>query len=95
MNLIVGLVILMVLACSEFRHGGPAGELPLRVLLIGLTTALVPGLAMVQTAWLSARIRQVPHRELDQAGMIRRLTASHTAVLVGGIAGHNRHVSLA
>lgn len=78
MNLIIGLVIMVCLVCSEFQRDAPASDLPLRLLLIGATTLLVPGLAIFQTLFVARQgsVIDVDRRE----EVIRRLTACHSAV---------------
>lgn len=78
MNLLVALVIVLCLVCSEFQQGSPTQDLSIRLCLIGLTTCLVPGLAIFQTFFVTRE--GTPIEPQAREGVIQRLTACHTAV---------------
>lgn len=78
MNLIVALVIVLCLVCSEFQEESPTQDLSIRLCLIGLTTCLVPVLAIFQTFFVTREGSPVAPQARE--GVIRRLMACHTAV---------------
>ncbi|MEL7498790.1 MAG: M48 family metalloprotease [Planctomycetota bacterium] len=84
MNLLVGLVILVCLVASEFQTDQPVVDLPVRLLLVGVTTILVPGLALFQsilvTRWSRSEKDGNAESERAWSERLRRLSACHTAV---------------
>ena len=80
MNLIVGLLILVCLAGSEFVSPRPVDDVWLRLLAVLVTVAMVPGLAFFQTVVLIKKMRILPISFEGKQLMCRRMTLSHTLV---------------
>ena len=80
MNLLIGLVILVCLACSELQAAEAAHDLWTRLIFVALVTLSVPGLALVQTMIVSKRIRNDQLKFDQRESMLRRLSVCHSAV---------------
>ena len=80
MNLLIGLVILLCLACSELQAAEVASDLWTRLIFVALVTMTVPGLALVQTMIASKRIRNTELKFDQRESMLRRLSVCHSAV---------------
>ena len=80
MNLLIGLVILLCLACSELQAAEVASDLWTRLIFVALVTLSVPGLALVQTMIASKRIRSTELKFDQRDSMLRRLSVCHSAV---------------
>ena len=80
MNLLIGLVILLCLACSELHAAEAANDLWNRLVFVALVTLSVPGLALVQTMIVSRRIRNSELKFDQHDSMLRRLSVCHSAV---------------
>lgn len=80
MNLVVSFVILFCLACSEFSTAGQADNLWLRLAGIALITALVPGLAFVQTTLIARSLPTADCNGDTFERLCNRVSSCHTAV---------------
>ncbi len=80
MNLLIGLVILLCLVCSELQAAEVASDLWTRLVWVALVTLTVPGLALFQTLVVSKRIRNTELLSQERESMLRRLSVCHSAV---------------
>ena len=80
MNLLIGLVILLCLLCSELQAAQAANDLWTRVIFVALVTLTVPGVALFQTLVVSKRIRNSEMQSQEREGILRRLAVCHSAV---------------
>lgn len=80
MNLLIGLVILLCLLCSELQTAQAANDLWTRVIFVALVTLTVPGLAVFQTQVVSKRIRNSEMQPNQREGILKRLSLCHSAV---------------
>ena len=80
MNLLIGIVILLCLVCSEVRTAEAADDIWMRVIFVALITLTVPGIALFQTLIVSKKIRNSEMESGQQEGLLRRLSISHSAV---------------
>ena len=80
MNLIVGFVILLCLVCSEIRSAEAATDLWTRMSLVFVVAMMVPGLALLQTPFVTRRIQQTEIPDEQRDLILRRLSTCHSAV---------------
>lgn len=80
MNFLVGFVILACLIGSEICGASVTTELWQRILLVGLVSLSVPGLAFFQTLVIGRRFRQEDLGENQRESMTRRLSICHCVV---------------
>ncbi|MDG1873794.1 MAG: hypothetical protein P8J27_07770, partial [Mariniblastus sp.] len=80
MNLLIAFVILLCLACSEIFVAEAATDLWIRILLVGLISISVPGLALFQTLVISKRLRNSPMLNKQREDLLKRLSICHSAV---------------
>lgn len=80
MNLLIGFVILLCLVCSEIQTAQTATDLWTRVLMVGLVSMTVPGLALFQTLVVTQRFRKYELTDQQKESMVRRLSTCHSAV---------------
>jgi Zn-dependent protease with chaperone function len=85
MNILIGFVIVLCLVCSELQT--PAAQtsvatdqLGFKLFFVGLISFLVPGLAFVQTLFVSRRLREHDVSGQQQASLLQRAFACHSAV---------------
>lgn len=80
MNLLIGLVILLCLVCSEIQTAQAATDIWTRVIFVTIITMMVPGLALFQTLVVSRKIRNSELEAQQQENLLRRLSVCHSAV---------------
>ena len=80
MNLLIGLVILLCLVCSELHAVEAVNDLSLRLLMVAVVSLTVPGLALFQMLLVSQRLRDQDVPEVQKQSIIRRLSVCHSAV---------------
>ncbi len=80
MNLVIGFVILLCLFCSEFRGAEVAKDWWPRMLMVGIVTMTVPGLALFQTLIVSRRLRGVDLGDNQSSAVLTRISVCHSAV---------------
>lgn len=84
MNLLIGFVILLCLACSEFQAAEAAQDVWTRVIFVALISLMVPGLALFQTLVVTKKIRNsdlgASAHQRKQEKLVHRLSVCHSAV---------------
>ena len=80
MNLLIGLVIILCLACSELKTAEAATDLWTRLIAVGLVSMAVPGLALFQTLIVTRKFQYSNVGDSQRDSTIRRLSVCHTAV---------------
>jgi Zn-dependent protease with chaperone function len=80
MNLLIGFVIILCLACSELKTAEAATDLWTRLIAVGLVSIAVPGLALFQTLVVTQRFQNSDLPDAQRESTIKRLSVCHTAV---------------
>ena len=80
MNLLIGFVILVCLVGSEIQTAEIASDLWMRMLMVGLVSLTVPGLALFQTRIVSQRFQTGQLSDAERDSALRRLSVCHSAV---------------
>ncbi|MFT5299829.1 MAG: STE24 endopeptidase [Mariniblastus sp.] len=80
MNLLIGFVILLCLLGSELQTPQAVTDCWAQILLVGLVSMTVPGLALFQTLIVSKRLRDVQLPDEQSSAMVSRLSICHSAV---------------
>ncbi len=80
MNLIIGFLILVCLAGSEFVNPRPVENVWPILFAVLVTVAIVPGLAFFQTVVLLKKLRHQPVSFENRQSLCRRMTLSHSLV---------------
>lgn len=80
MNLLIGLVVLLCLFCSEIRAAEAVDDCWTRLLIVGMVAMTVPGLALFQSLIVSRRLRAADLAELQCSALLKRIAVCHSAV---------------
>ena len=80
MNLLIGLVILLCLLCSEINTTEEVSDLWTRVIWVAIVSLTVPGLALFQTLVVSRRMRSTELEYQQRDAILKRLSVCHSAV---------------